>query len=170
MEKRDKIIIIGMPGCGKTTIGKILAKELNYNFYDMDEYIENTSGKSIKEIFKESEDAFRKLETKACKELISKKRCVISTGGGVIKRDINIEILKKEGIILFINRPIENIINDIDISFRPLLKEGKQRLYDLYKERFHKYKEASQIEILNEGFMRDAINLAKVKLKGKIKE
>lgn len=170
MEKRDKIVIIGMPGCGKTTIGRILAKELNYNFYDMDQYIEETNGKSIKEIFAESEDTFRELETEACKELISKKRCVISTGGGVIKKRINVEILEEEGIILFINRPIEKIIGDIDISNRPLLKDGKERLYKLYEERFYKYKEASHVEVINEGFLRDTINLAKLKLKGKIKE
>ncbi len=170
MEKRDKIVIIGMPGCGKTTIGKILAKELNYNFYDMDQYIEETNGKSIKEIFAKSEDYFREIETEACKELISKKRCVISTGGGVIKKGINIDILGEEGVILFINRPIEKIVGDIDISNRPLLKDGKERLYKLYEERFHKYREAAQVEVINEGFLRDTINLAKLKLKGKIKE
>lgn len=170
MEKRDKIIIIGMPGCGKTTIGKILARELNYNFYDMDQYIEEINGKSIKEIFAKSEDEFRELETKACRDLIAKKRCIISTGGGVIKRDINVEILGEGGIILFINRPIEKIIGNIDISNRPLLKDGKEKLYKLYDERFYKYKEAAHVEVINEGFLRDAINLAKFKLKGKIKE
>ena len=67
MEKRDKIILIGMPGSGKTTIGKILAKELNYNFYDMDDYIEETSKKSIKELFEKSEENFRNIETEACR-------------------------------------------------------------------------------------------------------
>lgn len=170
MKKRDKIILIGMPGCGKTTIGRILAKELKYNFYDMDEYIEKNEGIQIKDIFKKSEDDFRKLETKACLELTKKNRCVISTGGGVIKKDININILKEHGIIVFINRPIEKILNDIDISKRPLLKSGKDKLYSLYKERFEKYKNCSNIEVINEGFLRDTIDLTKLKLKGKIKE
>ncbi|MDQ0151233.1 shikimate kinase [Eubacterium multiforme] len=170
MKKRDKIILIGMPGCGKTTIGRILAKELKYNFYDMDEYIEKNEGIQIKDIFKKSEDAFRKLETKACLELTKKKRCVISTGGGVIKKDININILKEHGIIVFINRPIEKILKDIDISKRPLLKSGKDKLYSLYEERFEKYKNCSNIEVINEGFLRDTIDLTKLKLKGKIKE
>ncbi len=168
MEKKDKIILIGMPGCGKTTIGKILAKELSYNFYDMDNYIEKMEGKSIKELFNDSEERFREAETKACMELIKKKRCVIASGGGVIKKDINIDILKS-GIIIFINRPNEKIIGDIDISNRPLLKEGKEKLYKLYNERFYKYKNACDIEILNEGFIRDTINLTKRNLKGKIK-
>lgn len=170
MEKRDKIILIGMPGSGKTTIGKILAKELNYNFYDMDDYIEDISKKSIKELFEKSENEFRNIETEACRELSLKKRCVISTGGGVVKRDINIEILRKSGIIVFINRPTEKILEDVDISKRPLLKNGKERLYKLYDERFYKYKNSCHIEVLNEGFLRDAIDLIKLKLKGKIKE
>lgn len=170
MEKRDKIILIGMPGSGKTTIGKILAKELNYNFYDMDDYIEETSKKSIKELFEKSEDEFRNIETEACRELSLKKRCVISTGGGVVKKDINIKILRESGIIVFINRPTEKILEDVDISKRPLLKNGKERLYKLYDERFCKYKNSCHIEVLNEGFLRDAIDLTKLKSKGKIKE
>ncbi|MEG0238138.1 MAG: shikimate kinase [Clostridium sp.] len=170
MEKRDKIILIGMPGCGKTTIGKVLARELNYNFYDMDDYIEETSNMSIKEIFDKSEDDFRDLETKACRELSLKKRCVISTGGGVVKRDINMDILKDIGVIVFINRPIEKILTDVDISKRPLLNGGKERLYKLYSERFYKYRNSCHVEVINEGFLREAIDLCKLLLKGKIKE
>lgn len=170
MEKIDKIILIGMPGCGKTTIGKVLARELNYNFYDMDDYIEETSNISIKEIFNRSEDEFRKLETEACKELALKKRCVISTGGGVVKRDINMDILKEVGVIIFINRPIEKILTDVDISKRPLLNGGKERLYKLHKERFYKYRSSCHVEVINEGFLREAIDLCKLLLKGKIKE
>ncbi|WP_194191135.1 shikimate kinase [Clostridium chrysemydis] len=165
----DKIILIGMPGCGKTTIGKVLARELNYNFYDMDEYIEEKNNKTIKEIFNKSEEEFRNLETKACEELINKKRVVISTGGGVITRDKNVEILK-DGIIVFINRPLSKILEDVDVSNRPLLKGGKERLYKLYDERFLKYRKASNIEIVNEGFLRDTIDKLEEELKGKIKE
>lgn len=165
----DKIILIGMPGCGKTTIGKVLARELNYNFYDMDEYIEERNNKTIKEIFNKSEEEFRNLETKACKELINKKRVVISTGGGVITRDKNVEILK-DGIIVFINRPLSMILEDVDVSNRPLLKGGKERLYKLYDERFLRYRKASHIEIVNEGFLRDTIDKLEEELKGRIKE
>ena len=85
--------------------------------------------------------------------------------------DINNKNIKKKcGIIVFINRPTEKILEDVDISKRPLLKNGKERLYKLYAERFCKYKNSCHIEVLNEGFLRDAIDLTKLKLKGKIKE
>lgn len=166
---KDKIVLIGMPGCGKTTIGKILAEKLNYNFYDMDEYIERTNKKSIEEMFNQSEDKFRELETKACKELITKERVVISTGGGVVKRDVNIEILK-DGFIVFINRPLSSIINDVDTDSRPLLKGCKENIYELYNERFSKYRNAANIEIDNEGLLSDTVDLTEKMLKGKIKE
>ena len=59
---KDKVLLIGMPGCGKTTIGKLLATKLNYNFCDMDKYIEDISGETVKELFEKGEENFRKWE------------------------------------------------------------------------------------------------------------
>ncbi len=59
---KDKVLLIGMPGCGKTTIGKLLATELNYNFFDMDKYIEDISGETVKELFEKGEENFRNWE------------------------------------------------------------------------------------------------------------
>lgn len=169
-KKCEKIFLVGMPGCGKTTMGKVLAKELNYNFYDMDDYIEEISGKSIKELFSESEEIFREWETEACNRLKGKKRSVISTGGGVIKKDINIEILNRAGLVIFINRPLDKIIEDVDVSSRPLLSEGKEKIYELYNERIDRYKKVCHVEIINEGFIRDTIDTIKREIRGRIKE
>lgn len=166
----DKIILIGMPGCGKTTIGKILSKELNYKFCDMDEYIEETSQRSIKDIFAESEEVFRELETDACRDLIKRNRLVISTGGGVVKKSINIEILKNNSIIVFIDRPVENIVGDVEVDSRPLLKDGKEKVYKLYDERYSLYIEAADIIVKNDGFLKDTVNEIIMLLKNKIKE
>jgi shikimate kinase len=167
---KDKVALIGMPGCGKSTLGRVLAKELNYNFYDMDAYIESISNRTVQELINESEDLFRDWETKACKELAEKKRVIISTGGGVVKRKENVAILKEECIILFIDRPIESISEDVDISSRPLLKDGKEKLYTLYSERYELYKNAADIRIANNGFIKEAINNSKKMLKNMIKE
>ena len=154
---KDIILLIGMPGCGKTTIGKELAKDINYDFYDMDKYIEKISNKTIKELFNINEEYFRDYETRACVELSNKNKVVISTGGGVIKRKKNIELFKGNSIIIFIDRPIEDIANDIDTNSRPLLAEGKSKLYNLYSERYNLYNKYCDLKIFNDGTINDII-------------
>lgn len=156
-ELRYNILLIGMPGCGKTTIGKLLAKELNYNFYDMDKYIEYISSETVKELFDKSEETFRNWESKSCEELSRKKKSVISSGGGVIKREKNIDLFKNESIIIFIDRPIENIIADVDINTRPLLKDGKEKLHKLFEERYELYNKYCHIKIVNDGFLKNIV-------------
>lgn len=167
---KDKVVLIGMPGCGKTTIGKVLAKEINYNFYDMDSFIKDISKRTIEDLFNEGEDIFREVETDACIKLSKKKRAIISSGGGVVKKSENIDILKENCIIVFINRPIENIIEDVDVNTRPLLKDGKEKIYNLYEERIELYKNAADIEIENVGYLKDTIEIIKKELNNKIKE
>ncbi|MGL4773503.1 MAG: shikimate kinase [Clostridium sp.] len=168
--KYERISLIGMPGCGKTTIGKVLAREINYKFYDMDEVIVDMAKKTIKELFEEGEEVFREWEIKACKELMKLKRAVISTGGGVIKKEENIETLKENSIVVYINRPIDNILSDVDVSTRPLLNDGKERLLNLYNERVELYNKANHMEIKNDGYLRNTIDEIEKNLKGKIRE
>lgn len=155
---KDKIVLIGMPGCGKTTIGKILANDLSYNFYDMDDYIEKMTNKSVADLFSISEDYFRDKETEACKELINKRKAIISSGGGVVKKKVNIDILKRDCIIVFIDRDVEDILNDLDSDSRPLLKGNKERIYNLYKERYELYKKSADIIIKNNKTIKDIVN------------
>lgn len=158
---KNKIVLIGMPGCGKSTIGKILSTELNLKFYDMDEYIQETSGKTIAELFEKGEDHFRDLETQACRDLMKKNDVIISTGGGVVKRKENVDILKEDSTIIFLDRPVEKIIGDVDVSKRPLLKDGKEKVLVLYKERYELYKKAADKIIVNDGTVKDVIEKIK---------
>ena len=167
---KDKVVIIGMPGSGKTTIGKILGRELDLKFYDMDEYIQERTSKSILELFENGEDYFRNIETDMCRELSKEKNVLISTGGGVVKKKENIDALKKDALIIFLDRPVEKILEDVDVSKRPLLKDGKERVINLYNERYELYKETSHIKVLNDGFIRDTIDNIKKSLNGRIKE
>jgi len=145
------IVLIGMPGCGKTTIGKPLAKKLGMKFINMDCLIEEQAGCTINELFLQGEEHFRELETEAVLALEKKEACVIATGGGIIKRVSNMESLKKNGIIVYIDRPIEDIAGDIDISTRPLLADGVGQLIKLYAERDSLYKKYSDFIVKNEG-------------------
>ena len=155
---KSRIVLIGMPGSGKTTIGKILAKQLKLKFYDMDAYIKEMTSKTIAELFEKGEDYFRNIETQACRELSEKNNILISTGGGVIKKKENIDILKQDSIIIFLNRPVENILQDVDVSKRPLLKDGKEKVLNLYKERYELYKEAADKIVINNGTINDVIH------------
>lgn len=138
-----------MPGCGKSTIGLELSKRLNIEFCDLDEYIVITQGKPITEIFIHGEDYFRDIETKATEEVSRKYPKVISTGGGIVKRAKNIDILKENGVVIFIDRPIECIASDVDIKTRPLLKDGVEKLYELYKERYPLYEVYCDVKVEN---------------------
>ena len=158
MEKTKKnILLIGMMGCGKTTLGKILAKKLSYDFIDMDSYIEEISNDTISNLFKLSEDNFRNWETESCRRLSKLKGTVISAGGGIIKKDINMKLFDENSIIVFIDRPIENILEDIDVSKRPLLSDGKEVLYKLKEERYDLYNKYCDYRIVNDGSIEEAL-------------
>ncbi|MCM0650676.1 shikimate kinase [Clostridium swellfunianum] len=150
------IVLIGMPGCGKTSIGKIVSEKLFLPFYDVDEYLEAKEGKPIKDIFLKGEAYFRELESSSIKEIVNNCPSVISTGGGAVKVPRNMEILQKNSIIIFINRPLENIIKDIDTSTRPLLLEGQSKLYKLFEERYPLYMQFNDLEVLNDTTIEEA--------------
>lgn len=165
---RKNVVLIGMPGSGKSTVGKLLARKLGMEFCDMDEYIVKKEGKRISELFDIGEEYFRDCETRATEELSKKASRVISTGGGVIKRSCNMECLKRNGIIIFLNRPIDMIKQNIDIETRPLLKDGISKIHQLYDERYSIYKEYCNYEIINNGTPYEtAIKIASL-LKGKL--
>ena len=152
------IVLVGMSGCGKTTIGELLAKELNKSFIDVDQYVEKQQGKTIPEIFKNGEAFFREIESNAVVEVSQKKGNVISTGGGVIKIEANMVELSKNSIIIFIDRPIDKILADIDDTSRPLIKNNKSYLYDLHKERYPLYKKFSDYTVVNDSSEEEVLN------------
>lgn len=151
------IILIGMPGSGKTTVSKELQKRLNLPVIDIDEYLVSKFNQSIEDMFTISEDYFRERESICCHEVSKLKGHIISTGGGVIKRQENIKVLKQNGVIFLLDRDVENIIQDIETSTRPLLKEGKERLYTLYNERYELYKQAADVRIDNNKDMENTL-------------
>ena len=129
----DNLIFIGLPGCGKSTIGAMVAKALALPFYDADIVTERLAGETIPHMFEKGEAYFRIRETEAIRQLCQKNRCVISCGGGVVTRKENMALLKKAGTIFFLDRDVEAIIASVDTSTRPLLEEDAEKVRDLMK-------------------------------------
>lgn len=109
-ESKENIVLIGMPGCGKSTIGKILAEITGRSFIDTDTVIGELTGKHPAEIIRESgEDAFRDIETQAVREISKRSGTVIATGGGIVKRSENIPLLRQNGRIIYLNCPTDEL-------------------------------------------------------------
>lgn len=163
----NNIVLIGMPGCGKSSIGLLLSKRLGLDFYDLDDYIEEKEQASITALFQLGENHFRQLESNAVREICHKTSSVISTGGGIVTRIENMTLLRKTGIIFYIHRPIELILNSSDLKNRPLLAGDNNKIYDLYKERKHLYEEYCHFSIVNDQSLEmvaeEIINIMKVK-------
>ena len=123
------IVLIGMPGCGKTTVGKKLAALTGRSFRDTDDLIESASGKTIPDIFEEDgEEKFRIIESSAVSSCAKKLGIVIATGGGAILRKSNRISLKQNGVIVYLRRPVE----ELSQAGRPLSAgdDAVKRLYD----------------------------------------
>lgn len=159
---KTNLVLIGMTGSGKTSVGEQLSRQLGLPFKDIDLFIEQITQQSIPELFEVSEAHFRALETEACKVLAAKEtHTIISCGGGVILNSENIQALRKTGWIVFIDRPVEHIIEDIEIGHRPLLKEGKNKLYQLHEERIDLYQLAADYTVENQSALEDVLNRIK---------
>ena len=161
------IVLIGMPACGKSTIGYWLSKKIGYPLLDTDKYLEEKENRIISDIFSnEGEEYFRNLETKYLKELSEKEGFIISTGGGAVKKKENIDILKKNGIVIFLNREINDLSKE-NHKHRPLLQDinNIQKLYD---ERIDLYKKYSDIIIKNNDDMSIIVDRIITALRGKL--
>lgn len=118
---------------------------------DMDEWIEKESGKTVRQLFERGEDFFRDWESKACRTLAQKEGVILSTGGGVVKREENIRVLRKTGVVVFLDRQPQEIVKDVDCLTRPLLKNGPDEVFRLYRERIDLYRKSCDIRIDNDG-------------------
>lgn len=150
-EEQKNLVIIGMPGCGKSTFGRLLAERLNRPFYDADEVLEQRERRTVQDFFREGEDAFREAEIRTSRYLASGSGQVIACGGGVVERQENLCLYRQTGVILFLDRSPEDIMKDVETGGRPLLKSGKERILELYDRRIGRYREAADYRIENTG-------------------
>lgn len=152
-KKMLNVVLIGMPGSGKSSIGRLLAEKLGMDFVDSDEEIEKKDGRRIPEIFRDfGEDYFRNLESEVLKELGRGGGKIIATGGGVVKRRENYFSLKNNGRIILIERSLEKL----STTDRPLSKD-RLAVRKLYGERKNLYDEFADEKIENNGEIEDAV-------------
>ena len=135
----ENIILIGMPGCGKSTIGQLLAEQCGKTFVDTDDLIVQKAGKTIPQIFAEDgEEAFRILETEVLKEIGMQSSLVISTGGGCVTQTHNYPLLHQNGRIFWLQRGLEKLSKDgRPLSLATSLEEmyaARQPLYNAFAD------------------------------------
>ena len=146
-----RIVLIGPMGSGKSSIGKILAKKIDFKFIDTDKLIEIQEGTKIKEIFNsKGESYFRDLEVEVLEETLTAQIAVIATGGGIVEREKNRLLLENEKNVFFLNSSVKRQFERTkDSDKRPLLNKGDnfQTLRELYKKRLPYYENVSRYEI-----------------------
>ncbi len=140
----QNLILVGMPGCGKSTVGKALARKLNRPLVDLDEEIQREAGCSIPEIFaSQGEEAFRAMEHQQLLKAARRSGAVIATGGGIVTREENLAPMRQNSVVVFLRR---------DLNLLP--KEGRpvsqrEGLEKLYRQRLPLYEKVSDIDVCN---------------------
>jgi len=150
------IALIGMPGTFKSTVGKLLAKRIGFDFCDTDKMVEQKFDMSIPDTFTQlGEDVFRERETIISYDAAQKKRTVIATGGGIVTRPENIEALKQTSIIVQLCAHVYTIFARIRNSkARPLLQDLTiEKLSGMYQARGHLYTAAADFKVITDGKM-----------------
>lgn len=138
------IVLCGFMGSGKTVVGNELSKIMGRKFVDTDELIEQEQGVAIKAIFAtHGEDYFRDLEFECCKKVSELKNCVVSTGGGALTFERNVEALKNNGKIVFLDASFDVICDRIGNSNNRPLFQDREKAHALYDERKSKYLHAA---------------------------
>jgi shikimate kinase len=141
------LVLIGMPGCGKTAVGQALSALLKLPLVDTDALVESQQGRSIPDIFaRDGEAAFRDMETRAVRTAAAMEGTIIATGGGVVLRAENMAALAETGVIFFRDRAVEDIVGE-NHTGRPLIGNDRQKVYDLYTQRIELYRKYAQYTI-----------------------
>lgn len=151
------LVLIGMPGCGKSTIGKMLAQDLGMSAVDLDEEIEKSAGITIPEIFeKEGENGFRDREAEQVKHFGLEGGRVLITGGGAVKRGENRDHLRMNGVVIQLTRPLDLLPMD----GRPL-SQSREALEQMWQERAPLYAACADLIAANDGSMKACVQKIK---------
>jgi shikimate kinase len=136
------VILVGFMGTGKSTVGKLLAGRLGWNFADMDEWIEKQQQSAIRDLFRiHGEAYFRSLESKALRKLLEEEKKILATGGGAVLAQENRDCMRENGLVIALTATPASIINRVSHDQnRPLLQGNlEERVLTLLEQRKHAY-------------------------------
>lgn len=159
MADRRHVLLIGLPGAGKTSVGRRLAKDLQRPFADVDEQLELQVGRCIPQIFAEDgEAAFRRWESEVFADLMGRPHpLVVAAGGGTVMREVNQAVARKHGFVVWLRASPEFLASRTDPTHRPLLAEDPEAAFDrLVGERSAVYADIANVTVEVEPFHRDA--------------
>lgn len=145
------VFLVGMAGAGKTSLGRRLATNLGLRFVDTDQRVSEIMGMSVIDIFNTLGEAFfRNAEAGVLTELIGQPPCIVSTGGGLPTVRENVLLMQNHGVIIHIDRPLDQILSDIKLERRPTLVGGShENVIDQYNERIGHYRACADYRLDN---------------------
>ena len=145
------IFLIGMQGCGKSSLGKRVARETGTPFADTDAIVAQSAGGTVNDFFaRYGEEKFRIAETNALAMLTRARPMIISTGGGSVMNPVNRHIMRSWGWIVWIDRPLEEILGDIKLDRRPDLRDGGlAEVERSYREQMPVYRDLADVTVKN---------------------
>lgn len=156
LREKQNIVLIGMPSCGKTQVGRVIAQKLNIPFVDTDDEVISIIKMPIADYFVENgEGVFRKMESKVIRKTAEREGCVIATGGGAILNPDNVRLLKHNGYVIFIDRSPEKLIVSDD---RPLSSD-RAALMKRYEERYPIYMATADAVINGNGTIEETADI-----------
>ena len=161
------LYLVGLPGAGKTTVGRIVARRLNLRFVDLDRLISQREGRSVPELFREDEQAFRKKESEALfwvRDTLD--RCVVATGGGIVERPENVDLLREETVLYVVRHP-RSILTTLNMEKRPVFEDDPNRIYPIARRRIPLYEAVSDVRVTNNRSLRSCIGRVLVQLEAR---
>lgn len=155
LKQKKNIVLVGMPSSGKSSVGEMLAKALNREFYDTDVEIEKRIVMSIADYFEiNGEQSFREIESEIINSVSKESGVVIATGGGSVLNCDNVNALKRNGVLVFLDRALESLIST---SSRPLSSD-RQKLQTLFEQRYDLYSSVADVKIDGNGGLGDVVD------------